>query len=483
MDSIVERVQLQLEVRRLPAYMISTALARWNPTPPPSRLAAEDSDSDGEVEQRPEQLSVKVKLRVASRPARPHERADGIRRGGGGLTPAPESFAHSHVTLQLADGTTVRVESELLACSTFMEPLLSRDRGVSWPERETGMLSLAEFSADAVRGVVRWLEAPVGAPKRQVAAQLLSPAHIVGVVRLCHFLDLAPPELYEAALSVLADDALDVSNAPSLLLLARQLGAAYLEQRATDYIARRLDEVETETEDWGTLPAATRSLLAALRGCVLGGMAAGAPLSQGVSRFGDARELLGMLRESCQEQRDRLREARERHHEEGCARRVAARRSDMHNPGLAIAGDLASELLLAQEARVASFGAYITHHEEVFVRLVDQHNNNTPPASTPLPPHRTSPLPPTAAMVGVEVAATGEAREAAERAAPGFEPLPSRSKDTTGYSAGGVLVPTYEWQLVRSLLSLSSVSLPPCAGGWQLASSMLRRAHQREGKG
>jgi len=35
---------------------------------------------------------------------------------------------------------------------------------------------------------------------------------------------------------------------------------------------------------------------------------------------------------------------------------------------------------------------------------------------------------------------------------------------------------------VRSLLSLLCFSLPPCAGGWRLASGMLRRAHQRERK-
>jgi hypothetical protein len=305
---MVRGVRLHLDVSKAQAHIVSTALAFWNAAPPPPRDALNGVEKCVGP--------CRVRLELTSRPARPYERADGR---GHVAAAAPGAFAHQHVSLALADGTSLLVESSTLVCSTFLARLLSRSDSnldCDWTERRTGVVSLLEHAPDAVRGVVRWLQASAGAEKRAVASHLLSPHRIVGVVRLCHFLDLQPAELLDAALSVLATEALDVTNAPSLLLLARELGATELHSRATDFIARRLDEVETEAEDWSVLPQSTRSLLAALREAIArplpNGSEARVPLSGSGGYFGDARELLAMLKESLHQQQERLVAARER---------------------------------------------------------------------------------------------------------------------------------------------------------------------------
>jgi len=408
---MVRGVRLHLKTSKAQAHMVSTALAFWSASPPPPREASNVERCLGPC---------RVRLEVASRPARPYERADGL----GYVAAAPGLFAHQHVSLALADGTSVLVEAQALACSTFLARLLSRsesDVDCDWTERRTGIVSLIEHPPDVVRGVVRWLQASAGAEKRAVASHLLSPHRIVGVVRLCHFLDLQPAELLDAALSVLASEALEVSNAPSLLLLARELDAAELQARATDFIARRLDQVEAEAEDWSVLPQPTRSLLGALREAIArpltNGSEASAPISGSGACFGDARELLAMLKESLHQQQERLREARQRQRDLISAEVAAlpdalvvhrATRRRCAPP--AVAASLADQLLEAQAERVDSFAAYVAEQEEVFVQLL------APPEGRPL----AEPDSPATATAGMSSHSS-----------------PQRC---------GVLVPSYEWQ-------------------------------------
>lgn len=426
--------------------MVSTAVVIWGETPPPPREVSNSQD----VEQ--SQLCC-VRLEVACRPALPHERADG--RGLIGETrPQSDSFLLSQMTLHLADGSRLCVDSELLACSNFMRPLLLSHNGAdddfNFCERRTGVVSLAQHSADAVRGVVRWLQAAPGEEKRNVASQLLSPRRIVDVVRLCHFLDFSPPELYEAGLSVLTEDALDVSNAPSLLLLARELGAHQLEVKATDFIARRLDEVEIEAEDWSSLPKQTRLLVNALRVCIarplVGGKLVCMPFNARGALVGDARELLAMLRESLDEQQERLHVACERYRDERALMEVdRASRSTPWQSSAWLFGASPPQneqvcktlsSLEAQAKRVESFALYVAEQQEAFARLLEP---LTEPGLTE-----------NASVYVAPFTELGPTNDDASANDARVEDVPINvtcaEPEVGATDASGALIPSYEWQ-------------------------------------
>ena len=192
-----------------------------------------------------------------------------------------------------------------------------------------------------------------GPPKRAAAAALLTDgALVVAAARLAHFLQIAP--LCDAALDAIGS-ALDRSNAPSILLLARELGSRPLEERAVTYAAAQLgairrkfwrnfspkihrpanhshsfrryivaelDAVSVEGEHWAELPSATRELFRFLRDA-----ATRNPLSKdhggATTSVADARELLGMTREALHAMVERLCDARDREAENRADRAVA----------------------------------------------------------------------------------------------------------------------------------------------------------------
>ena len=89
-------------------------------------------------------------------------------------------------------------------------------------------VSLSAHDPEAVRGVLTWMCAPTGAPKREAAGTVLSPELVVETARFTHYLDV--PELLQPALTIIGR-ALDVDNAPSCLLLARELDDIALAQK------------------------------------------------------------------------------------------------------------------------------------------------------------------------------------------------------------------------------------------------------------
>ena len=97
-----------------------------------------------------------------------------------------------------------------------------------------------------------------------------------------------------------AGRALDAHNAPSVLLLARELSLASLEGEAMTFLLVEIEAVEQcDTNFWDDLPPRTRETLRALREATLRNpllSPTAAPARLAASRAsGDARELLGMV--------------------------------------------------------------------------------------------------------------------------------------------------------------------------------------------
>ena len=208
----------------------------------------------------------------------------------------------------------------------------------------SGEVSLVHQGAQAVRLALDWMESANGAPKREAAKRLMSPDVIVSCARLAHYLELAP--LLDAAVQAI-DSALDTANAPSILLLARELHLACLEERASRFIISQLDAVSVDAEEyWKDLPKLTKDTLAMLREATLrnpllsahGSTSALSQLMDCTSS--DLRELLAMVRESLAEMRDRFEQARGREAEELVSRGLSLEwvlsslRLEMYAPAL-----------------------------------------------------------------------------------------------------------------------------------------------------
>ena len=190
---------------------------------------------------------------------------------------------------------------------TFRETSVARTGGDSWN------VNMDAFAPDAVRGAVGWVLAAPGAAKRDAAAKLLTPDLVVEVARCCHYLGIEA--LLEAALR-LVGSAIDERNAPSVLLLARQLENRELERQATLFMLSELDSV-LNAEYWSDLPPLTRETLRALRDAhvrnpLLHSRECGFsynPFRVPGGSISDPRELLGIVRESLAELRERFEEA------------------------------------------------------------------------------------------------------------------------------------------------------------------------------
>mmetsp|Transcript_33495 Transcript_33495/g.75710 ORF Transcript_33495/g.75710 Transcript_33495/m.75710 type:complete len:670 (+) Transcript_33495:146-2155(+) len=128
-----------------------------------------------------------------------------------------------------------------------------------------------------------------------------------GLVPLAYAADaLLLPEVTSAALD-LACGAVDCSNSPALLVVASQLGHGALRRACMRLMVRNLSEVTREAPGFADLLTASQreSLAKLAKASASNPVACGAALD-------DAREFVGMLFESLDEQRSRLGEAAER---------------------------------------------------------------------------------------------------------------------------------------------------------------------------
>ena len=255
-DRIVERVRVNVEVsedRRAVAQ--STALAIYTPPtaplPTPTTPTRRPAPSSPQTTERASAKRCRVRLGLDVRKICGHElaasadaddaassRRDAYSRWLGGSGDDDRAV----VTLALAGGGTVDVPARAAArASPVLGRLVDRGGGAQFRETRTGVFSLAAHPPAAVRGVAAWVAAADGPPKRAAAAALLTDgALVVAAARLAHFLQIAP--LCDAALDAIGS-ALDRSNAPSILLLARELGSRPLEERAVAYAAAQLGAI------------------------------------------------------------------------------------------------------------------------------------------------------------------------------------------------------------------------------------------------
>lgn len=250
-DRIVERVRLNVEVsqdRR--AIAQSTALVAYTPPtaplPTPTTPTRRPAPSSPQTTERASAKRCRVRLGLDVRKISGHELAasadaddaasSASTRGGSG------DDDRAVVTLALAGGGTVDVPARAAArASPVLGRLVDRGGGAQFRESRTGVFSLAAHPPAAVRGVAAWVAAADGPPKRAAAAALLTDgALVVAAARLAHFLQIAP--LCDAALDAIGS-ALDRSNAPSILLLARELGSRPLEERAVAYAAAQFGAI------------------------------------------------------------------------------------------------------------------------------------------------------------------------------------------------------------------------------------------------
>ena len=295
----VERVILTLHVRPDPAVVRSTAIVIRTEQPrPPPRQATNQSQQ------------VSTRLMLCTRYPLPHELA------GENLNEVASVLPRGATTVRLSDGSFMCAEAAHLAAHSPMLCTLLNS-SANWREGAidgTCSVALPEHDAMAVRYVAEWMSAADGREKRAVAEKMLSADRVVGVARLAHYLEV--PSLLDAAIAAIGL-ALDEANAPSILLLARELQHTGLEEQATRFTLASLDAVEAEAEYWHELPQATRNTLRLLRTATLtnpllsaSGRSGAPPLGAEVACSG--RELLAMVRESLAELHERFADATKR---------------------------------------------------------------------------------------------------------------------------------------------------------------------------
>ena len=344
----VERVTLRLSVQRDPAVMQTTALVLFSGVPPPPSTSRRSPAASSTKR-------LRASLALATRPMTPCEEA--AQAEPSSIERMDDGNEKQLVTVLLDDGASL--QAPLVALAGHSEVLQTMLASARWREGAHGELALTAHPAAVVRSVVEWMVAARGAPKRAAAERALSAAHVVETAKLCHFLELGP--LLAPALRVIVG-AVDAANAPSCLLLARQLGAAELEEAAVRVMLGSLDAVEREAEAfWEDLPSLTRETLRALRDAALRNPLAGRSVAHAPVQ---PRELLACVRESLRAQLERLDEARARN---------AQLSSGAGGAGVARPGEAAVRAAGAideQAKRVRALQSYLTEQEMVFAKLL-----------------------------------------------------------------------------------------------------------------
>ncbi len=358
-DFVALRLSTAAGDKRAVPVTSSTALVLYQPhedddgrggRPHPRRRRVESGD-----------VRVHVTLHLRTRPSLPHERADG--QGAIDARQISHIDASDMVSVALRDGSRLSVSAHHLATHSDVlarHPAICRGADEpQWLETEGGVIRLADHSPGAVRGVLAWMAAEGAVAKRAAAGALLSSAeHVVDVARLCHYINVQP--LLQAALSTI-EAHIDVENAPSCLLLARELEAVAIEKVASAFIVKELEEVCASAPGWEELPRSLRELLSALDGAVTCHPLV-AHVECGDDFGGDARELLAATRESLLGQVERLDEARLRQRQQRLALSDAPETE---------ASGYAERVIEAQARRVRALATYLHRQEDIFARLLE----------------------------------------------------------------------------------------------------------------
>ena len=248
---MVERIRLRIDVRAPSAIIRSTALMLWTPAAHAIPNTAPASA--------PRHQPCIAKLTLQTRSAAPHELA-----ASAGVQQEVQAV-NGIVRVDLSDGSHLFETAELLAAHSPMLATFCSSSGWLECADDVRCLSLATYDALTTRLVIAWMGASDGAAKRQAAAKLLTADVVVEACRLSHYLQVEP--LLQATMRTLGG-ALDEHNAPSILLLARELELLELEQEATRFTIGQLDAVQG-AEHWAELPETTRATLRALRSATI----------------------------------------------------------------------------------------------------------------------------------------------------------------------------------------------------------------------
>ena len=385
-----------------------------------------------------------MKLSLRTREPAPHE----IASSGAAIAVEDNLLPRGSVRIELSDGSQRTVKASVVALhSPFFATLLSSSG--SWREESTADtwdVSLHLHDPLVVRQLLDWMEASPGRPKREAARLLCSPEGVVEAARLSHYLEVSP--LLTASVATISE-ALDAANAPSILLLARELNMAELEEKAMRFIIIELNAVEAEGEYWAELPKLTRETLRALREATLrnpllseSGASGVATISSSASCSG--RELLAMVRESLAELKERFTEAMQRHAAEvklaevprDPARGVAFDETTLRPESRchSKAHQRMAGVLDTQGERIRALEAYLQKQEAAFVALLDQQQ---PQPSTPT-------------------------KQAAAAASSSSNPSPTATHQLLPAAASSShytpFIPSYDWQW---LPEGEGVSVPP----------------------
>ena len=372
---MVERIRLSLTIRAPSATVRSTAIVLRAERPPP--LTPQQSAAHNKA--------CHALLSLVTRDADAHELA-----GQAAQMEHGSEVCDGVVHLGLANGSSLATRAHTLARHSPMFQTLVASGGSQWREGSgDGMwnVSLITHDSHAVRSLVTWMETPDGAAKRAAADAMLSAESVVAVARLAHYLEVQP--MLSAAVHKIAS-ALDAANAPSILLLARELHQTDLEEEATRFTIASLDAVEAEADYWSELPQATRETLKLLREATLRNpllSAAGcsaAPISQ-TTMATSGKELLAMVRESLREVRDRYAEATKRQALEATSAEVAA--TDAADAAAGRRRRVTS-VLDRQAERIRTVETYLVEQEREFAAILDTEIDtpSTPArAATPQP--------------------------------------------------------------------------------------------------
>ena len=496
-----ERVRLQLRVRPSPALTVPRTMAlvlyqqpATGAVPPPPQAPATNAAANPiNVDYiRWQRSPCSAALKLDCRPTEPHEYADRCYIYGladlceDGVDSFFEQLPHGDVHLTLADGSTLKCSAFQLACNSLMLRTLLTSSGFreavdadDGTQRSAWQVSMATHDPAAVRGTVAWILADNGPAKREAAARLLTPDLVVAVASLAHYLGIEP--LVDAATRTLSA-ALDERNAPSVLLLARSLGHKSLEKEATLFILSELDAVlDADETYWLDLPAHTREMLRALRAATVRNPLLNAsgvaynPFAVAGGGVSDARELLGIVRESLAELRDRFDEA---------TRRQALEPWDAEEPPSSAGGKrqrLAVDALERQSSRIRSLEEYLLREEEAFAAILSspldaEHqwdaaspsaHSETAMIGSPARREATGSLAAQQGLTSSSASASAASSSAgcggtsAASAAAASTPSGSRMKQgrlaasatpprsmCRGVTAAEAAAPTYEWQLV-----------------------------------
>ena len=309
---MVERIRFTVCARPPPMFAVSTSTALVLLSDVRNSSVPERRPTTAQSAHTTDRSPCIAALSLQCRPAAPHETADGY-----GAEPCISKFeACATVRVTLADGCVLVCAPTCLAShSSMLHTLLENGgrfrEGSGWSGGDGWDVCLDAYEPAVVRGMVAWMQAEDGPRKRLAAGALLTPERVVSAARCAHYLEVGP--VLSAAVRQLSL-ALDQWNAPSILLLARELGDVDLERKSILFMLAELDAV-LEAENWLAIPQQTRDTLQVLREATMAspllapsGIKASNPFTSGAG-VTDTRELLGMIRESLAEIKDRFEEA------------------------------------------------------------------------------------------------------------------------------------------------------------------------------